>query len=101
MSSLGTIFLVVEEGSSPRKFLNVPLKRHISTHLRILPSQSIHYTCPRLQTIYGDLKMTKGRHTSPMYSKVAPLPLPPPPSPYDQVTILRGMTDKLHSSNVP
>ena len=30
-----TIFLVVEEGSSPRKFLNVPLKRHIGTSLRI------------------------------------------------------------------
>ena len=28
--------VVVEEGSSLRKFLNVPLKRHIGTHLRII-----------------------------------------------------------------
>ena len=60
--------VVVEEGSSPRKFLNVPLKRHIGTHLRIflLSPYTVHVQgCKQSMGIdCQSIKMTHGGQTS-------------------------------------
>ena len=46
--------VVVEEGSSPRKFLKCHSKETYWNACEDIPSQSMHCTCPRLQTIHGD-----------------------------------------------
>ena len=53
---MGTIFLVVEEGSFPRKFLKCPSIETYWYTFETIPSQSMHCsTCPRLQPIHGEI----------------------------------------------